>query len=141
MSLEPKLDNFNGFHRKTFSPENDQTRIYVHFLHLSAKAFSIYWSLTTRIGIQCLVICIDFPRRENAFTRNVSGKENSPREHKRIISLIMIKIRNDELRGQHRSWLLNLNCLIRSLSPANVRQEARVLGRLCAQVFGLGHVK
>lgn len=111
------------------------------FLHLSAKAFSIYWSLTTRIRIQCLVICIDFPRRENAFTRNVSGKENSPREHKRIISLIMIKIRKDELRGQHRSWLFNLNCLIRSLSPANVRQEARVLGRLCAQVFGLGHVK
>lgn len=53
----------------------------------------------------------------------------------------MNKIRNDEMRGQHRSWLLNVNCLILSLSPANVRQQTRVLGRLCAQVFGLGHVK
>lgn len=34
-----------------------------------------------------------------------------------------------------------MNCLIWSLSPANVRQQARVLSRLCAQVFRLGHVK
>lgn len=34
-----------------------------------------------------------------------------------------------------------MNCLIWSLSPANVRQEARVFSRLCAQVFCLGHVK
>lgn len=53
----------------------------------------------------------------------------------------MKRIRNDGLRGQHRSWLLNVNCLIWSLSPANVRQKARVFSRFCAQVFGLCHVK
>lgn len=39
MSLEPKWDNFNAFHRKTFSPENDQTRIYVHFFTFISQGF------------------------------------------------------------------------------------------------------
>lgn len=34
-----------------------------------------------------------------------------------------------------------MSCLIRSLSPANVRQQARVFSRFCAQVFCLGHIK
>lgn len=48
------------------------------FLHLSAKAFSIYWSLTTRIRIQCLVICIDFPRREKCVYAQCEWKRKFP---------------------------------------------------------------
>lgn len=51
-----------------------------------------------------------------------------------------LHLSNEEANTGH-GCLFSRSCPTRSLSPSNLSQQARVLGRLGAQVLGLGHIE